>query len=499
MDEKKFNALSKSQQDMVIKLSEEAERQGVNPKFVIAIAEAETGGKFSHHSGDKVLTSPAGAKGIMQIMPATAGLYNKKYNVGIDPDDEDSNIRGGVYILKDLLTKYKSPRAAVALYNASPKAVSTFIKSYDTDRDKAILSLPEETRNYALRISNNFNLDDDNETGLIPAQGKEKTESSQPSGAQPPTVELDLEGKPIDTSQVDKDLNDKENEGKVVTGNTGNVGKGNESTEQTSGGTKAVLGALGAKTGLITSASIEAARQGIPLIPNAIRAARFLPPDPNSPTTRSSMQRYLNSQHEPNVHLSDLEREFNNFLKSQDPAAKTRRLRTTSEVQKALDAVKPTADQIIAKPRVEAVPGKSGVFRNTGEFTSKLIPGSPGIDLEKYALNPNTPVRNVVRNAGKSVADFTKGVAPSLGKVAIGGLGGLGAALSAIDYYDYLNDPEHPEHKKTDLRALTKGAAAFGGGLMMVPNPWTIGAGAVLSAPEMGLSAYDYYNSKYGK
>jgi soluble lytic murein transglycosylase-like protein len=172
MDEKKFNALSKSQQEVVIKLAAEAERQGVNPELVIAIAEAETGGKFSHYSGDKVLKSPAGAMGLMQVMPDTANLYNKKFNLDIDPTNEDSNIKGGVFILKDLLTQYKSPRTAVALYNASPKAVSTFIKSYETDPDKAILSLPEETRNYSLRISKNFNLDDDKETGLLPAQGE---------------------------------------------------------------------------------------------------------------------------------------------------------------------------------------------------------------------------------------------------------------------------------------------------------------------------------------
>ena len=181
MDEKKFNALSKSQQEVIIKLATEAERQGVNPELVIAIAEAETGGKFSHYSGDKILKSPAGAIGLMQVMPDTANLYNKKFNLDIDPTNEDSNIKGGVFILKDLLTQYKSPRTAVALYNASPKAVSTFIKSYETDPDKAILSLPEETRNYSLRISKNFNLDDDKETGLINAQNLEESPKENPN------------------------------------------------------------------------------------------------------------------------------------------------------------------------------------------------------------------------------------------------------------------------------------------------------------------------------
>jgi hypothetical protein len=169
MDEKRFNSLSKAQQDVVIKIAAEAERQGVNPELAIAIAEAETRGRFNHYSGDKVTTSPAGAKGLMQIMPDTARLYNKKYGINIDPENEDSNIMGGVTILKDLLTTYKNPRKAVALYNASPKANATFLKLYDTDPDAAIMSLPKETRDYSLRVSQNFNLDDDKETGLINA------------------------------------------------------------------------------------------------------------------------------------------------------------------------------------------------------------------------------------------------------------------------------------------------------------------------------------------
>ena len=173
MDDAKLKKLSPAQFEVVEKIVKEAERQGVNPALAIAIAEAETGGGFSHFRGDKVLTSPAGARGVMQIMPDTARLFSKKYGIDINPDDEDSNIMGGVTILKDLLTNYKSPRNAVALYNASPRAVANFMKLYQTDPDKAILSLPEETQNYSLRVSKNFNLDDDKETGLIPASGEE--------------------------------------------------------------------------------------------------------------------------------------------------------------------------------------------------------------------------------------------------------------------------------------------------------------------------------------
>ena len=198
MDDAKLKKLSPAQFSVVEKIAKEAERQGVNPALAIAIAEAETGGAFTHTRGDKVLTSPAGAKGVMQIMPDTARLYNKKYGINIDPDDEDSNIMGGVTILKDLLTTYKSPRNAVALYNASPRAVSTFLKTYETDPDKAILSLPEETQNYSLRVSRNFNLDDDKETGLI--------ESAKEKG---PFEDYESESSKFKREQEERDRNKK--------------------------------------------------------------------------------------------------------------------------------------------------------------------------------------------------------------------------------------------------------------------------------------------------
>ena len=167
MKDEKFQALSKSQRDVVMKIAKEAERQGVDPELAIAVAEAETGGAFSHYKGDKILTSPAGAQGLMQLMPDTVKLYNDKMNANIDPESEDGNIRGGVFILKDLLTKYKKPRVAVAMYIARPTANVQFVKQYETDPDAAILSLKPETRKYSLRISKNYNLDDDNITGLI--------------------------------------------------------------------------------------------------------------------------------------------------------------------------------------------------------------------------------------------------------------------------------------------------------------------------------------------
>jgi hypothetical protein len=211
MQDEKFLALSKPQRDVVMKIAKEAERQGVDPQLAIAVAEAETGGAFSHYKGDKILTSTAGAQGLMQLLPSTVELYNRKMNANIDPESEDGNIRGGVFILKDLLTKYKKPRIAVAMYNASPTANAEFVKKYDTDPDAAILSLKPETLKYSLRISKNYNLDDDDITGLIPeAKETSADEVVQPEETKPEAIYEEEKKTPLPvagTTSKDRDIN----------------------------------------------------------------------------------------------------------------------------------------------------------------------------------------------------------------------------------------------------------------------------------------------------
>jgi len=178
MNDKIFRQLTPEQQDTVMKITAESIRQGINPDLVNAIAFTES--NFSHFNKDGIKTSPAGARGVMQIMPDTAKLYNKKFNINIDPDDEDSNIMGGVTIIKDLLQTYKNPRNAVVLYNATPKAAKTFLETYDTDPDKAILSLPVETQRYSISVGKNFDLNDDKNTGFYsPPTGNERIVRSQ--------------------------------------------------------------------------------------------------------------------------------------------------------------------------------------------------------------------------------------------------------------------------------------------------------------------------------
>jgi len=67
---------------------------------------------------DPKAVSTAGAKGLMQLMPATAKQMGVKKIF-----DPQQNIMGGTKYLRWLLKKFKNNKKAVAAYNAGPAAV----------------------------------------------------------------------------------------------------------------------------------------------------------------------------------------------------------------------------------------------------------------------------------------------------------------------------------------------------------------------------------------
>jgi soluble lytic murein transglycosylase-like protein len=83
-----------------------AARYDLSPDFLDAVARSESG-------YDPDIVSPAGAIGVMQLMPATAR------QLGVDPRDPTQNIMGGAAYLRAQLDRFDGAvDLALAAYNA---------------------------------------------------------------------------------------------------------------------------------------------------------------------------------------------------------------------------------------------------------------------------------------------------------------------------------------------------------------------------------------------
>ena len=111
-------------------IAKASSKYGVDAGLIRAVIKAESG--FNPQA-----VSSAGARGLMQLMPATAR------SLGVnDSFDPEQNVMGGTRFLKDMLKRYDGDvDAALAAYNWGPGNV-----------DKRPENLPRETRNYLARV-----------------------------------------------------------------------------------------------------------------------------------------------------------------------------------------------------------------------------------------------------------------------------------------------------------------------------------------------------------
>ena len=70
--------------------------------------------------------SPAGALGLMQIMPDTWAELRARYRLGRDPFDPRDNIIAGTAYLREMWDRYGNVAAMLAAYNAGPGAVEQY-------------------------------------------------------------------------------------------------------------------------------------------------------------------------------------------------------------------------------------------------------------------------------------------------------------------------------------------------------------------------------------
>ena len=125
-----------SQADVAEMLARAGKEHNLDVDLLASVVKAESGG--NPHA-----VSRAGARGLMQLMPATAGDLGVK-----DRDRPDQNVRGGSAYLDSLLSQYHDNLAlALAAYNAGPAAVAKYhgIPPY------------HETQAYVARVDSEFN------------------------------------------------------------------------------------------------------------------------------------------------------------------------------------------------------------------------------------------------------------------------------------------------------------------------------------------------------
>ena len=107
--------------------------------------------------------SSTGARGLMQLMPATAARVARSIRVAFSPrklDDASFNVRLGAAYLDGLLDDFRgSYILALAAYNAGPSRAKRWIKEFGDPRDPQvdvvdwIETIPfTETRNYVQRV-----------------------------------------------------------------------------------------------------------------------------------------------------------------------------------------------------------------------------------------------------------------------------------------------------------------------------------------------------------
>ena len=125
---------------------------GVDPYLLMAITRRES-------AYNPVALSPAGARGLMQLMPGTAAQVSRQLGLN-DPGpygvlEPELNIRLGSTYLRDKLERYQGNRlAATAAYNAGPGRVDQWLGSNSMESfDLFVESIPfRETRDYVQAV-----------------------------------------------------------------------------------------------------------------------------------------------------------------------------------------------------------------------------------------------------------------------------------------------------------------------------------------------------------
>lgn len=123
-------------------IDEAAVRFAIPASWIRAVMRLESGGHETMNG--RPTTSPAGAMGLMQLMPATYGELRLRYGFGADPYDPRNNIFAGAAYLHEMYIRYGYPDLFAA-YHAGPGRMEAFLLRREP--------LPNATLDYLDRLA----------------------------------------------------------------------------------------------------------------------------------------------------------------------------------------------------------------------------------------------------------------------------------------------------------------------------------------------------------
>lgn len=136
--------------DYAESISRCSNENSLDPALVAAVI-------YTESQFDRLSTSPAGAVGLMQIMPGTGRWIAEEHGTVIQGDelrDPEINIAYGCWYLRYLLDRYRNPSLALAAYNGGIENVDSWMaeagggREFDYTKDIPF----KETRDYVSRV-----------------------------------------------------------------------------------------------------------------------------------------------------------------------------------------------------------------------------------------------------------------------------------------------------------------------------------------------------------
>jgi hypothetical protein len=130
-------AMSPETNSSATAVSDASLRFGIPEQWIYAVMRAESAGRVN-------ATSPVGAQGLMQIMPATWAVLRARYGLGSNAYDPRDNIMAGAAYIREMYEQFGAP-GFLGAYNAGPSRYGAYVA-----RGR---SLPAETRAYIAKIA----------------------------------------------------------------------------------------------------------------------------------------------------------------------------------------------------------------------------------------------------------------------------------------------------------------------------------------------------------